>query len=109
MQTTFDHTFRADLMKSNRTEMSRMQTNALKCFSDRILWKGKRAKHFRILERSLQDRLLNLAVTKIAVTMKIASTSLPLLRLVTFWQSSARYLLKSRNGYAPASESPADG
>ena len=30
-------------------------------------------------------------------------------RLVTFWRSNARYLLTSRNGYVPASESPADG
>ena len=43
---------------------------------------------------------------------KIASTALPAVRKLTcrrIVQKNARYLLKSRNGYAPASESPADG
>ena len=42
------------------SDMSRMQTNALTCFRDRIFWTG-RAKHFQTLVRLLQDRLLNAA------------------------------------------------
>ena len=49
MQTTFDHTFRADLMKSNIFLYEQDATNALKCFSDRFFWTGQRAKHFQTL------------------------------------------------------------
>ena len=53
-----------------------------------------------IITRSIVER------SKTAVTKKIASTTSPsLLRRAT----NARYLLMSRNGYIPASESPADG
>ena len=56
MQTTFDHKFRANVKKLNIFLNEQDATDALKCFSDRIFWIRQRAKHFRILVQSLQDR-----------------------------------------------------
>ena len=82
MQTTFDYTFRADLMKSNifRYEqdangLSRMQTDALKCFSDRIFWDRTTSK--ALPDTSTIITRLIVKGSKIAVTKKIASTASP--------------------------------
>ena len=84
--------------------MIRMHTNALKC-------KMLRQSNFldRTTSKALQDTSTIITgsigkLSKIAVAKKIASTTSPsVLRRAT----NALYL--SRNGYVPASESPADG
>ena len=120
MQTTFDHTFRADLMKSNIFLYEQDATGCSKMLQRSNFLGRTTSKALpdtgTIITRSIVKH------SKIAVTKENRFDSkenrfdcitfcpeVTFCHVVSWKGQDARHLLKSPHGYAPASESPADG